>query len=172
MALGMARLEVSEIFPDLWSRSCPHEIKLGKLGRRASEQLAQQILGRRVAEETIARVVDQAAGNALYLEELIRAVAAGAKDSLPGTIMAMVQARLDALDPEAHQVIRAGCVFGEVFWGGGVAALLASAGAALGPDIEKRLEALVDQEFLERRRQSRFPGQKEIATSASRPWPN
>jgi eukaryotic-like serine/threonine-protein kinase len=163
MALGMARLEVDEIFPDLWSHSCPHEIKLGKLGRRASEQLVQQILGHRVTEATITRVVDQAAGNALYLEELIRAVAAGAKDSLPGTVMAMVQARLDALDPEARQVIRAGCVFGEVFWGGGVAALLASARAVLDLDIEKRLEELVDQEFLERRRQSRFPGQREYS---------
>jgi tetratricopeptide (TPR) repeat protein len=161
MVLALARVEVHELFPKLWSGIGREEVRLGKLSRKASERLVRQVLGEGIAEETVARLVKQAAGNALYLEELIRAVAAGAADSLPGTVLAMVQSRLEALAPEARQLMRAGSVFGEVFWDGGASALLG--GLHDIHRIDGWLEALADQELLVRRGESKFPGQKEYA---------
>ena len=95
-------------------------------------------------------------GNAFYVEELIRAAADGGDDALPDTVLGMVQARLDALGPEAKKVLRAASVFGEVFWRGGVAALVGevtSTAAALG-----RLTA---SELVSKRNGAIFPGEDE-----------
>src|SRR5204862_5699613 len=70
------------------------------------------------------RLVQQATGNPFYLEELVRAVASGPRGTLPESVLAMVQARLEGLEPNARRVLRAASVFGRVFWRGGVAALL------------------------------------------------
>ena len=42
---------------------------------------------------------------------------------LPETVLTMVQARLEALEPEARRVLRAASVFGQTFWRGGVVTL-------------------------------------------------
>ena len=82
------------------------------------------MLGPQVAAETITRIITQAAGNALFLEELIRALAEGAGEELPETVLAMLQARFLRLDPGARRVLRAASFFGETFWRGGLVALL------------------------------------------------
>jgi tetratricopeptide (TPR) repeat protein len=161
MVLALARPQVHDLFPKLWSECEPQEIRLGKLSRKASERLARQVLGEGISEERMARLVGQAAGNALYLEELIRAVAEGKGDGLPETVLAMMQSRLEALEPLARQIVRAGSVFGEVFWARAVASLLGS-GRDSGP-IDEWLEELSDREILARRGNSRFPGEREYA---------
>src|SRR5580700_5265556 len=83
--------------------------------------------GPSLADETVTRLAARADGNPFYLEELIRAVAErghGALDALPETVLAMVESRLATLAPEARRALRAGSVFGDVFWPAGVAALL------------------------------------------------
>ena len=60
-------------------------------------------------------LVERADGNPFYLEELIRAVASGARSSLPETVVGMVQARLDALGSDAKRVLRAASIFGQAF---------------------------------------------------------
>jgi len=102
-------------------------------------------------------VVEQAAGHPFYLEELIRAAAEGHGNVPPGTVLAMVQARLEALSPAARRMLRAGSIFGDAFWIGGVRALL---GGAATQD-EALLDELQEREFV-RRRASRFPGEWEI----------
>ncbi|HWO26111.1 MAG TPA: protein kinase [Kofleriaceae bacterium] len=167
MVLACARPEVHELFPKLWHEAGTQELRLAKLPRKAGERLVREVLGEAVSEEKVARVVGQAAGNALYLEELIRAVAADSKDAgkdtgkdaLPGTVLAMVQSRLEALEPAARQVIRAASVFGEVFWGGGVATLLG--GAQDTQRVDDWLAALIERELLARRGESKFPGEQE-----------
>src|SRR5262249_31295097 len=124
MVLGMARPELHERFPRLWSERKVHEIRLGELSRKASAKLARQVLGAGVGAETVERLVAQADGNAFYLEELIRAVAEGRREALPETVLSMVQGRLEALDPRARRVLRAASVFGPTFWQGAVEALL------------------------------------------------
>ncbi len=76
----------------------------------------------------MARLVERADGNAFYLEELIRATAAGRVDSLPDSVLAMVQARLDAEGADGKRVLRAAAIFGERFSRAGLAALLGGGG--------------------------------------------
>ena len=89
------------------------EIRLGALTRRSSERLVRQILGDDADDATVARLLERAEGNAFYLEELVRAAAAGKGAELPETVLAMVQARLEGLETEARRLLRAGSVFGQ-----------------------------------------------------------
>jgi hypothetical protein len=103
--------------------------------------------------------VEQAAGNALFLEELIRAVAEGRGETPPGTVLAMLQVRLGRLEPEARQVLLAASLFGRTFWVGGVRALLS--GDLSGEALEQRLHKLVEREWVEPQPASRIPGEDE-----------
>ncbi len=80
-----------------------------------------------VGEDVASALAERSGGNAFYLEELIRHVARlgmpSAGDPLPQTVLAMVEARLGALEPEARRVLRAASVFGQVFYRRGVMAL-------------------------------------------------
>jgi tetratricopeptide (TPR) repeat protein len=159
--VALARPEVHDLFPKLWVERGAQEIRLGELTRRAAERLVRHALGDAAPAETVARVVGRAAGNAFYLEELIRAVAEGRGGELPETVLAMAQARLDALGAEDRGLLRAASVFGETFWEGGVAALLGASGPA--SRLRERLDALADREVLVRRDESRFAGERELS---------
>src|SRR5262249_14886787 len=69
MVLALARPELTERFPKIWEERRVQEIRLGALSRKASERLALQVLGGSVSSEMVARLVQQADGNAFYLEE-------------------------------------------------------------------------------------------------------
>ncbi|XXX78196.1 protein kinase [Sorangium sp. So ce134] len=157
--LALARPEVMDLFPRLWAERSVHELRLKDLGKRACERLARQALGEGAPREALDRIVALADGNAFYLEELIRAAAAGRGDALPGTVVAMAQSRLDALDAEARRLLRAASVFGETCWASGVAALV---GGAAGGAVRGGLAALAGAELLVRRPESRFPGEEEF----------
>ncbi len=123
LVVALARPEISEHLPG-FCKGRAQELPLRPLGRRACEQLVQQVLGPGVAPELVARIVEQAAGNALFLEELIRAAANGKADRLPPTVLAMLQARIGGLDPGLRRALRAASVFGESFFLTGTHALL------------------------------------------------
>src|SRR5262249_50404837 len=74
MVLGIARPEVHDLFPGLWRERNVEEIRLGKLTRRGCEKLVFAVLGDGVPQPVADQITLRAAGNALYLEELIRAV--------------------------------------------------------------------------------------------------
>ena len=162
MVLALARPDVHERFPELWSDRGVQEIRLGDLSRKACERLVREVLGERTAPVLIQRLVDRAAGNAFYLEELIRAASAGQSEVLPESVIAMVQARLESLEPSARHVLRAASVFGQVFWEGGVRALLGGDGGGLGAeDARAWLDTLVAQEALTRRTTSELANERE-----------
>jgi class 3 adenylate cyclase len=72
-----------------------------------------------------ARIAGTAEGNPLFLEQLIAAVTEG--DSampLPGTIQALLAARLDRLDVGERAVLEAAAVIGRDFWEGAVVELM------------------------------------------------
>jgi hypothetical protein len=71
-------------------------VRLAELPRRASERLARHVLGDDAAADVVTRVVERAAGNAFFLEELLRGAAAGDSSS-PATVLAMLHARLEGL---------------------------------------------------------------------------
>src|SRR5262249_35465710 len=145
MVLALGRPEVLEIFPDLWAGRGLVDLRLPHLPASASEELVHRILGPAAAAETVARLVERAAGNAFYLEELIRAAAGGGHDELPGTVLAMAEARIEGLEPTARRVLRAASVFGQVFSRDGAAALLGGAIAA--PVLDGVLADLVAREL-------------------------
>ncbi len=158
MVLALARPEIAEVLPNLWAGRPVTEIALARLSRRAAEKLVRAALGDAIGPAVVDRMIEQAAGNALYLEELIRAAAEGKGDALPESVLAMMQARLDGLPPDARRVLRAASVFSNLFWASGVRTLL-------GPDAEATvgecLGFLVDQEVIGRRGDRKFPAEEE-----------
>jgi tetratricopeptide (TPR) repeat protein len=158
--LAAARPEVYDLFPKLWMERNLQEIRLGELTKRGSERLVREVLGARATDETVSLLVRRAAGNAFYLEELIRAVAEGRDTELPETVLAMVQARLDGLESEARRVLRAASVFGQAFWRGGVMALLGGEQRTLARG--DWLSILSDCEMITSRGAGKFPGEEEF----------
>ncbi|MBW2523453.1 MAG: protein kinase [Deltaproteobacteria bacterium] len=159
LVLALARPDVHDQFPKLWHERDLQEVRLGPLTKKASTKLVRHVLGNELAQEVVERVVEQAGGNAFFLEELIRAVSEGRGDQLPDTVLAMIQARLDALEPEGRRLLRAASVFGQVFWRGGVLTLMGDESAP--SDIGDWLEELVRLELIIRRPGSKFPGEEE-----------
>jgi hypothetical protein len=166
MVLAVARGDVHDAFPHLWAQRSLQEVRLGPLVRRAGERLVREVLGDDLGSTEVARLLDRAAGNVFYLEELIRAFAeersrprTDASWVLPTTVLAMVEARLGRLDPMARRVLRAASVFGEIFWRGGVIAL--TGGQFRTVDVDDWLEELARREIVQKRDLSRFPSETE-----------
>jgi hypothetical protein len=157
MVLALARPEVDQIFPEVWS-GVAQVVTLNPLSKKAGERLAWQVLGREASPETVARIVTQSEGNALFLEELIRAAVEGKGDEASGTVLALMQARIGRLPASARRVLRAASVFGETARQGGVRSLLG--GSMSDQEIDGGLALLLEEEILEGRSESRFPGEK------------
>lgn len=122
--LALARPEVHDIFPKLWGSRSPQVTSLGELGRKVSERIVKDLLGDRADAALTAGIVERAAGNAFFIEELVRAVAEGRVDETPDSVLAVVQSRLEAIVPEARRVLRAASIFGQSFTRAGVEALV------------------------------------------------
>jgi tetratricopeptide (TPR) repeat protein len=151
LVVALARPEVERVFPGLFMDRGVQPIPLAPLQKKASERLVRAALGD-ASPDVVRRLVERAGGNAFYLEELIRAVAEGRSDETPPTVVAMVQSRLETLEPEARRTLRAASIFGQVSWGGGVRALLGTDPS----DTLRRLDELADRELLTRRVESRL----------------
>ncbi len=155
MVLALARTTVHEIFPKLWADRSVQEIRLRKLSRRAGEQLVRRVLGEHVGEDTVKLLVERSEGHASYLEEMTWAAAEGKGAAIPPMVLAMVQARLEKLDPAARRVLRAASIFGETFWRGGVEALVGTT------DTAAWLAELLEQDVVAIKEDRRFPDQVE-----------
>jgi predicted ATPase len=157
MVLAIARTELHEIFPRLWADRGVQEIRLRKLPRRACEQLVRQVLGDAAEDEALRRLVERSEGHPAFLEELLRAAAAGGpRVETPQAVLAMIQARIERLDPAARRVLRAASIFGETFWRGGVEVLLGGGEAAAW------LTELVEQDVVAVEEGGRFPGDLQL----------
>lgn len=159
--LALARPEVHERFPRMWAGLRMRDISLSGLSRKACERLIVAVLGKGIAAETVSRIIEQASGNTLFLEELIRAAASGSLEHLPSTLLAILQGRIGQLEPAARRVIRAASIYGLTFWKGGVRALLSSEKST--HDIGHALRQLQDAELIAVRTESRLPGEEEYA---------
>jgi hypothetical protein len=159
LVLALARPEVYDTYPRLWHGRDVVEVKLAPLRPRAAEALVTAVLGD-VDGATQARIVAQAEGSPFYLEEIIRAVAEERGAALPETVMAMIQARLARLPASARSLLRAGSIFGKVFWRGACAALVDDAVRA---KLDQGLALLKHSEILVERPRPRFHGEEELA---------
>jgi class 3 adenylate cyclase/tetratricopeptide (TPR) repeat protein len=88
-------------------------IDLGPLEREAAERLVREF--RVVAPELAATCVERAAGNPLFLEQLLLNVGETVDTTVPGSIQALVLARLDRLAAEDRTALQAASVLGLQF---------------------------------------------------------
>ncbi|MDI1448547.1 serine/threonine-protein kinase [Polyangium sp. 6x1] len=153
-----ARPEIDELFPGLWSSRGRQDVRLRHLSPRACVRLVRHALGE-LREGLEERLVASSEGHPFFLEELIRAEAEGRGGTPPGTVVAMVQSRLERLEPSARRTLRAASILGEVFWRGAVARLAGDDDEAATRD----LAALVTHEIVTRQRESRIPGEPQYA---------
>jgi serine/threonine protein kinase/tetratricopeptide (TPR) repeat protein len=128
------------------------------------------------ADELHRFVVERAAGNPFYAEELVKALIARAvlvpdatgklsldramfdPELLPRSIQALLQARIDSVEPVARTVLLAASVVGRTFWKGAVEALLDR--DAVGA-LDLALEQLDSEGFIFVRATSALPGEME-----------
>jgi hypothetical protein len=158
MVLGLGRPEVKELHPELGSRRL-QEVPLHGLSRKAGTRLVREVLGPKVPEAVVQKVVEQADGNVLFLEELIRMVDEGRAEEAPETVLAVLQSRLMRMAPGMRQMLLAASFFGRAFWSGAVSELL---DRGLEPErFETYLRQLVEQEVIERQPDSRFSTEAE-----------
>jgi class 3 adenylate cyclase/tetratricopeptide (TPR) repeat protein len=93
----------------------------------------------------LSALADRAAGNPLFLAELLRSAQdAGGVDALPDSIDAVINAQIDGLPPDQRRLLRDAAVLGRTFQLTDLAALvdddLAVAALARGRDIDELLD--------------------------------
>lgn len=138
--LLLARPEVHRRFDALLRRLPLQEVSLSALSRQASETLVRAVLPE-LPSARLDAIVERAAGNAFFLEELTRAVAKG-RETLPETVLAIAEENIDLLDAEARRVLRAASVFGPSCRAEGVARLLGESDIA---SVNEILDNLVEE---------------------------
>jgi class 3 adenylate cyclase/tetratricopeptide (TPR) repeat protein len=156
LLLGLARPELFEMRPT-WGTGVPAHtsIPLKPLTQEASLAVASALLG---ASENVSRVVERAEGNPLFLEELVASIEdEAATGELPTSVLAAITARIDALPPEARDVLMRASVVGRTFWRGVVAKMDGS------EDVDEALEALEARGLIQRRWSSQVEGEVEFA---------
>ncbi|MFO0550356.1 MAG: protein kinase [Polyangiaceae bacterium] len=160
--LGVARPEGRSLFPAFFADPFVSELRVSPLSRKAAAKLVKQALPSIASDDAaVERIVERADGNAFFLEELVRTVAAGSGDALPATVLATVEARLRALSAEQRHVLRAASIFGQRAWVEGVATLL---GEAVHPSaLEQAVRALEASEILVRRPTPQYANTTEVA---------
>ena len=138
LVLCMARPELRETRPE-WDRAGT-VITLSPLDPATSEDLIQNLIGSaRLPAQIRDLIVEAAEGNPLFVEEMLRkliddgvlrrddgawvATADLSRLSAPGTIQALITARLDRLQDEERAVIQRAAVVGQVFFWGAVTEL-------------------------------------------------
>lgn len=121
-------------------------IDIGALYPEEADLLAAPILG--AATEVAKRCIERAAGNPLFLEQLLRNAAEGANSAVPGSVQSLVQARLDRLDPADKAALQVASVLGQRFDGGALAHLLEQSGYAPERLLSHHMVRTQGEEFL------------------------
>jgi tetratricopeptide (TPR) repeat protein len=153
-----ARPELLERRPD-WGGGKRNAltVSLGPLSVDETQHLVESLLGRDPADEDLrATVVERAAGNPLYAEELVRVQTSGGTTSeLPDSILGIVTARVDLLPPAEKELLRDAAVMGAVVWSDGLRVV---SGREAEEDVTDLLRSLGRKEFLRRERHSAVAG--------------
>jgi class 3 adenylate cyclase/tetratricopeptide (TPR) repeat protein len=168
--LCTSRPEIRELRPD-WS-SASVLVTLEPLSGAECERLIANLLGEAgLTGDAADRISGAAEGNPLFVEEMLRkliddgslerddgswrATRDLSEISVPGTISALLSARLDQLELEERAVIQRASVVGKTFWWGAVAELSPEAERA---QVGTHLQTLLRKELV-RPDRSRFAGE-------------
>jgi class 3 adenylate cyclase/tetratricopeptide (TPR) repeat protein len=163
-----ARPELVERRPD-WLAESERTTILGlaALSREATVELVTA-LSEPLPAPLTRRVAEASDGNPLYAVEYARMLASrgdvGAESMdlpAPGSLQALLAARIDALPPDEKAALQHAAVIGKVFWTGA----LAAAGRLPRRSVERNLRALERKDFVRRSRRSTFADEPEYAFS-------
>ena len=137
----LARPELLDARPDWGGGMRGASILLDALPPERAASLLDNLVARPVAPERRAAILRAAAGNPLFLEQLL--VASEDDDlSVPDSIHALLAARLDRLGEEERRVLQTASVFGETFPTALVQSLVAT-------DARQALLVLARRDFVE-----------------------
>jgi class 3 adenylate cyclase len=130
-------------------------IPLEPLGDADSKTLAAELVRSAGGGSfDLARVVDIAGGNPLFLEELAASVVElGEGEPLPVTVREAIAARIDAVPPDARTALLAAAVVGKTFWRG-----VTQAVGRVGDGIDDALAVLEARDFVRRDPSSQLSG--------------
>jgi class 3 adenylate cyclase/tetratricopeptide (TPR) repeat protein len=174
MLLCLARPDLMEARPTWASAVATASVlSVDPLDARESEQLVSGLLGgTNLDDEAFARIAEPAAGNPLFLEEMLRmldddglllregdrwvATSDLAQVGVPESIHALLGARLDRLSREERVVIRSAAVVGKEFWWGAVEKL---APEPVRAHVGSALQTLVRKDLIQRE-PSTFAGEE------------
>ena len=135
-------------------------VSLSPLSDVDTARLIAELLERSVLPApTQVMLLERAGGNPLFAEEFVRMLRdRGVEDAdVPGSVQALIAARLDTLDPERKRLIQDASVIGKVFWAGAVAQL----GALDVDGVRSALHELTRKELVKPARLSSVGGEQE-----------
>ncbi len=161
-----ARHELREDRPSFATgRRAASQIELGELSREDSGLVVRNLLGEASLPGPLGRrILRLAGGNPLFIEQMLsmliddellreqagRWVISGAAEvvSVPGTVSALLGARLDRLGPVERRVVESASVIGLEFSSGAVSVLVQDGDART--DLEHPLAALCNKQLIRR----------------------
>ncbi|HEX6245985.1 MAG TPA: protein kinase, partial [Polyangiales bacterium] len=155
----LARPALRARFPNLFEVHAFTELSLSRLSRKAGVMLAEAMLSGAGTPQRIDQLVERSDGNVFFLEELIRFQIDRAGDTLPESVLAMVEARFERIDRDGRLLLRAASVFGETFAAAALHALVRD-GMGLSIDVEGWLATLCSMEILALQRASMADAQR------------
>lgn len=162
LLLALARPELLDKRPT-WGSGLRSQttISLEPLSSPDASAIAAHVLAGALDAQSgsaVARLVEVAEGNPLFVEELTASLLEGAQRTgeLPTTVKSAIASRLDALPPDPRSLLLDASVIGRTFWRGALQAL----GAAY--PIEEALETLEARDLIRREPVSRVRGDMEF----------
>jgi class 3 adenylate cyclase/tetratricopeptide (TPR) repeat protein len=164
----VARSELEDRFPG-WADGLSHriDVALEPLDAAESDELLDVLLrDLPLPPATREALLERAGGNPLFAEEFVRMLRdtgaterPGGTIPVPGSLQALVVARLDALPADLKAVVHDASVVGKVFWPGAVAAV----GDADRDEVEARLPFLLRRELITNHEPSSVEGEHEFS---------
>ena len=146
MLVAAARPELLDLQPT-WGSGLAAQttIPLEPLPPHEAEALAAQLVPADEGAFDLARLVEVAGGNPLFLEELAASVVElGGRDDLPVTVREAISGRIDALPADARSALLSAAVIGKTFWRG----VLQAAGGV--EDVDETLAVLEARDLVRR----------------------
>ena len=161
--MATARHDLLEERPQWSERERASRLMLGRLSDSASAQVVENLLGSAgLPQEVVARIVAAAEGNPLFIEQMLSMLVdadvlrqegdkwvrgAGSADiTVPPTIHALLEARLDKLGREERVSIEPASVIGVEFAQPAVESLSSE---AIRPKLQEHLGALARKHFID-----------------------
>jgi adenylate cyclase len=136
-------------------------VELSTLSRTEANKLVRNCWkGKEIPEETVERVLERTGGNPLFLQEFAkdlgeRELVPGETDvSLPDSLWALLESRIDRLPAKERRVLRASSVIGEVFWTRILESLIKE-------DVETELSMLEQKDYVYECRPSKIVSDRE-----------